>query len=298
MELDAIIVGGSFAGLSAATYLARGRRRVCIIDAGLPRSRFAEESHGYLSRDGSNPLSILAAARAQLGAYPGARLVDGEAIHARAADTGFAMRLASGETLEARKLVLAFGISDILPPVAGMEQRWGKTVLHCPYCHGIEFSDHELGVLYRAPMSLHQAMLVAEWGPTTLFLNGHSAPEGEGLDKLIARGIKIEPAPILRLQSEGSALSAILLEGGRSAGISALYVAPQSCLNSSIPEQLGCVIDEGPIGPLIRTDGDGMTTVPGVYAAGDIARAPHSVSWAVADGVTAGTAAHRALVFG
>jgi thioredoxin reductase len=298
MDHDAIIVGGGFAGLSAATYLARGRRSVAVIDSGRPRNRFADEAHGFLGRDGSDPRTILNAAQRQLEAYPGAARIEGQAVAARAEEGGFAVDLAGGEILRARKLVLAFGLSDTLPSLPGIEERWGKTVLHCPYCHGIEFSDLPLGVLYRSPMSVHQAMLIAEWGPTTLYLNGEPLLDAESSSKLSDRGIRIEEAPILALEGEGPSLSGLSLAGGRRSEINALYVAPHSCLNSPLGEQLGCVIDEGPLGPIIRTDGDRMTTVPGVYAAGDIARAPHSVSWAVADGVTAGTAAHRALVFG
>lgn len=296
-QVDAVVVGGGFAGLAAATYLARGRRSVRVIDAGAPRNRFAEESHGFLGHDGSSPRAILAAARRQLEAYAAARVTAGEVVRADQAEDGFSVVLSGGEALRARKLVLAFGVADRLPDLPGLAPRWGKTVLHCPYCHGVEFADHRLGVLYASPRSAHQAMLIAEWGPTTLYLNGEKAPDPEVLAELLRRGVRIEPAAVEALEGEGASLTHLRLVGGRSSEIDALYVAPQACLNSPVAEQLGCAIDDGPFGPLIRTDADKQTTVPGVYAAGDIARAPHSVSWAVADGVTAGVAAHRALVF-
>ena len=146
-------------------------------------------------------------------------------------------------------------------------------------------------------MSTHQACLIAGWGPTTLFLNGAQL-DTESAERLAKHGVAIEQGKLKRLVGENSGLSAVEFEDGRLRPVEALYVAPQSCLASLIAEQLGVAIDEGPMGPVIRTDADKMTTVTGLYAAGDIARAPHSVSWAVADGVTAGTAAHRALVFG
>lgn len=297
MKHDAIIVGGGFAGLAAATYLARARRSVRIVDTGKPRNRFADASHGFLGHDGSDPRHILETARRQLLAYPTAELIEAEASAARAHDDGFLVRLAGGEEIMARKLILAFGLRDELPEIPGISERWGKTVLHCPYCHGIEFSDEQLGVLYRTPMSVHQASLIAEWGPTTLYLNGAELAEADSA-ALTARGVKVEAAAVAGLIGEGLGLSAVELADGRRSAIAALYIAPRSCFTSPLAEQLGAGIDEGPLGPLIRTYGDKMTSVPGLYAAGDIARMPHSVSWAVADGVTAGTSAHRALVFG
>ena len=174
MKHDAIIVGGGFAGLAAATYLARARRRVYVIDSGLPRNRFASASHGFLGRDGSSPLQILATAREQLLAYATVQMADAEVVKARARGDGFSVFSNSGEAIEGRKLVLAFGLHDELPDIPGLRERWGETVLHCPYCHGIEFADRELGVLYSTPTSIHQALLIAEWGPTTLYLDGAS----------------------------------------------------------------------------------------------------------------------------
>jgi len=297
MKHDVIVVGGGFAGLAAATYLARGRRSVRVLDTGKPRNRFAEASHGFLGQDGSDPRQILATAREQLLAYSTVELTEAEATTAQVHGDGFSVLLASGEEIETRKLILAHGLRDELPDLPGLRERWGKTVLHCPYCHGIEFSDRELGILYRMPMSAHMAPLLLEWGPTTLYLNGTELPE-EDAAKLAAHGVKVEPAPIAGLVGDGHALSAVELEDGRRRPIAALYVAPHSFLSSPLARQLGAEIDEGPLGEIIRTDDDRMTSVPGLYAAGDIARMPHSVSWAVADGVTAGTATHRALVFG
>ena len=297
MTHDVIVIGGAFAGLAAATYLARARRSVCVLDTGKPRNRFAEASHGFLGQDGRNPLSILETARAQLLSYWNVEIIQQEAVTARRLGDGFAVTLANGEQHEARKLILAFGLRDTLQDIPGLEQRWGRSVLHCPYCHGIEFSERQLGVLYRTPMSVHQAMLIAEWGPTTLYLHGEELA-AEDAEKLAARGVCVEQARIAGLAGEGHALETIQLHDGRERALEALYVAPQSCLSSPIARHLGAVIDDGPMGEMIRTDNNRMTTIDGVYAAGDIARAPHSVSWAVADGVTAGTAAHRALVFG
>lgn len=297
MRHDAIIIGGSFAGLSAAIYLARARRSVCIIDTGSPRNRFAAHSHGFFAQDGSAPGAMIATARAQVAAYPTATFIDGEATRAVREEDGFAVTLATGDVLESARLVLAFGISDEVPPIPGLAERWGTSVLHCPYCHGYEFSGHRLGVLHVSPMSLHQAMLIAEWGPTVFYLNGAPAPDEASLAELRERGVAIEPAPVKALHGDSADLCAIELSDGRMSGVDALYLGPRTCLNSDIARQIGCELDEGPFGSIIRTDGTQMTTVPGVYAAGDITRAAHNVTWASADGVTAGMAVHRSLVF-
>jgi thioredoxin reductase len=295
--LDAVVIGGSFAGLSAALQLARARRSVRILDAGRPRNRFADAAHGFFSRDGSDPRTLVAAAQAQLRRYPSARLIAAEAASARAVDGGFEVVAQDGSVLAARKLVLAFGVNDTLPPLPGLRERWGKSVLHCPYCHGYEFAGRRLGVLHSASFSAHQALLVADWGPTTLYLNGAPAPDADTAAQLARRGVAIEPAPIVALSGEEQALSALRLADGREAAVDALFVASRVRFNSALAEQLGCAIDEGPMGPFIRTDDSRQTTVPGVYAAGDIARAMHNATWAAADGVTAGASAHQALVF-
>jgi thioredoxin reductase len=300
MRHDAIIIGGSFAGLSAATYIVRGRRSVAVIDAGLPRNRFTTHSHGFLGQDGSDPAAMLAIARAQVASYPTVTFFAGSAIRATSVAEGFSVDLATGEKVEASRLVLAFGISDELPAIPGLRARWGSSVLHCPYCHGYEVSGQRLGVLYVTPQSIHQAMLIAEWGPTTLYLNdldGVGEADAALLVELEARNVAIEPAAVVALHGEGAQLAAIELADGRMSSADALFLGPRNHLNSDLAQQLGCALDEAPLGLMIRTDAQKMTTVPGVYAAGDITRGAHTVAFACADGVTAGIALHRSLVF-
>jgi len=297
MRHDAIIIGGSFAGLSAALYLARARRSVCVVDTGSPRNRFAEHSHGLFGNDGSAPRTMLATARSQVARYPTVSFIDREAMIATRTPDGFAVTLATGDVLDSVRLVLAFGISDELPGIPGLAERWGSSVLHCPYCHGYEFSGQRLGVLQVSPRSTHQAMLISEWGPTTLYLNGGPAPDDALLAELTKRRIGIEAAPVKALHGDGARLSSIELADGRLSRADALYLGPRTRLNSEIAQQLGCELDDAQFGPIIRTDGEKMTTVPGVYAAGDITRGAHTVTWAAADGVTAGLAVHRSLIF-
>lgn len=297
MHHDAIIVGGSFAGLSAAMYLARARRSVCVVDAGAPRNRFATHSHGFFAQDGSTPGAMLATARAQVAAYPTVTFVEGKVASAEPAGDGFRVKLDDGDTLDGKRLVLAFGLADELPEIAGLKERWGRSVLHCPYCHGYEYSGQRLGVLNTMPMSVHQAMLIAEWGPTTIFLNDAWEPEPAVLVELDRRGVAVERGAVAALHGEGDSLSAIELSGGRMRNVDALFVGLRSHMNSDIAGQLGCAMNEAPFGEIIRTDGQQMTSVPGVFAAGDIARGAHSIAFASSDGVMAGVATHRSLVF-
>jgi thioredoxin reductase len=295
---DALIIGGSYAGLSAALMLARARRQVVVVDSHRPRNRFADASHGFFGFDGAAPEEMIGKARADLLAYPTVRFVDGQVASARAEGEAFVATLESGETLTARKVLLAFGLTDILPDLPGLAQRWGVTVLHCPYCHGYELGDQRRGVLQTQPMSSHQALHISDWGPTTLFLDGKDELDDETRVKLKKREVAIEPGKVASLEGEGTALAGVRLADGRLVPVAALYLAARNRMTSSLVEQLGCALDDGMLGPLVRTDSMKATTVPGVYAAGDIARFPPGAMFAAADGMMAGVAMHQSLIFG
>ena len=296
---DVIVIGGGIAGVSAALQLVRARRPVALVDAGAPRNRFSDASHGIFGHDGASPLDMLARAQRQLAAYPATTLIEDSAISARAqGEEGFSVELASGAVLTSRLLILAFGVSDGLPDLPGLTERWGHSVLHCGYCHGYEFAGERLGVLEAGPQTLRGARLMADWGPTTFFLNGADQPAADDLAALAARGVAIEPAPVTAVLGEAPGLTGLALADGRVAPLAALFVQQRTRFNSPIAEALGCELDEGPSGMVIRTDSGKRTTVRGVFAAGDIARPSHNASWASADGVTAGIVAHQALVFG
>lgn len=312
---DAVVIGGSFAGLSAAMQLARARRRVCVVDAGAPRNRFAAQSHGFFGQDGEAPLAMIEQARRKLLAYPTVTLRQGMVVSAKAqaqaqaqkdgsagdtSPTGFDVALDDGTQLSADKLVLAFGVQDGLPDITGLRERWGASVLHCPYCHGYEFAGQQLGVLYHSPPSGMHAQLIADWGPTTLFLNGETTLEASEHERLLALGIAVEPARIAALEGPGQDLRGVRLEGSdaRLVPLDALYVAPNTRPASPLAEQLGCAFDDGMTGPVIRIDANKLTTVPGVYAAGDLSMARHNATLASAEGVLAGISAHQAMVFG
>lgn len=295
-DYEVVVVGGSFAGLSAALMLARARKRVLVIDAGRPRNRFAAHSHGVLGHDGKAPQDLLAEALAQLMGYPSVSLKQALASVAEATPAGFALQLDSGERVFARKLVLATGVRDVPPDLPGLRQRWGRSVLHCPYCHGFEYAGRPLGVLATGDVSLHQAMLIPEWGPTTYFTQQLTDPDADARRQLQALGVRVEPVPVAALQGEGAALSAVVLADGRTLPVEALFVAPRIELASELPQQLGCELADGPLGPYLKVDELKRTSVPGVFAAGDLAAPMHSAAMALAAGAMAGLSAHRALL--
>ncbi len=292
MQCDVAIIGGSYAGLSAAMMLARGRRDVVILDTRAPRNRFASHSHGFFGQDGAAPRTMLETGRAKVLAYPTVRWLPDAATEARGGDNAFQVVTGEHGTITARKVVLAYGVSDVLPQIPGLAERWGKTVVHCPYCHGYELEGPQ-SVLAVAPMSAHQAMLITEWGPTTLFANGVAFDEAT-LAELARKGVTVEQARVTAIKDEAT----VCLEDGRALRMSSMYVATSVKPNSSIGAQLGCTTEEGRFGPYLRTDAMRATTVPGVFAAGDIIRDMHNATFASADGVMAGASAHRELVFG
>ncbi|HEX5871606.1 MAG TPA: NAD(P)/FAD-dependent oxidoreductase [Longimicrobium sp.] len=295
---DAVVVGGSFAGMSAAMQLARARRRVLVVDAGRPRNRFAHASHGFPGQDGRAPADILDTFRAELLAYPTTAFIADEVTHARAVDDGFELNLASGSTVTARRLVLATGVADDLPEIPGVRERWGVSVLHCPYCHGYEVADRRFGVLARGEMAVHQALLVTEWSAdVTLFTSGVVELDDEQRASLAERGVRVEERPVAALVGEGLELSAVRMEDGTMVPIDALFTQVRTRMASPLAERLGCEIEEGPFGPMIRTDPRKLTTVPGVFAAGDTTRVPPNATLAAAEGVMAGFGAHQSLAF-
>lgn len=294
MDCDVIIVGGSYAGLSAALQLARARRNVCVIDAGQRRNRYAETSHGFLTHDGRSAAGIAQEARREVLAYPGVHCVQACATRVEARSDSFLVTVDSGETHAAQRLILAIGVIDHLPDIPGLPERWGKSVFHCPYCHGYELDEGNIGVLATSEGSMHHGLMVPDWGKVTFFINESFAPEPDQLRKLQDRGASIERTPIARVLGEEANVE---LTDGRVIALKGLFTTPQTTLASTLAEQLGCDIEEGSCGPFIRTDLSKETSVPGVFACGDAARPSGSVALAVGDGALAGVATHLSLVF-
>lgn len=297
--LDALVIGGSYAGLSAALQLARARRRIAVVDAGQRRNRFARSSHGFLGQDGRSPQDIVDDARAQLLAYPTVQWVDGHATAPTAQGDTFSVTTPAGP-LTARRLLIATGVADTLPPIEGLAERWGRSVFHCPYCHGYELDQGAIGVLAVGPMSMHHALLLPDWGPTTFFLNGSFEPDAAQLAQLQARGVTVERSRVTRISGTADVhvADAGVGKGGRTIALAGLFTATKTRLASPLAEQLGCALDEGPIGPVVRRNEMLETTVPGVFACGDAARPFGNVATSVGDGAMAGASVHRSLIPG
>ncbi|MDT0683445.1 NAD(P)/FAD-dependent oxidoreductase [Roseicyclus sp. F158] len=297
MDHDVIIIGGSFAGLSAAMQLARARRNVLVLDTGTPRNRHAASSHGFPGQDGRAPAEIKSALRTELGMYPTVRFRDAEATEASRKEGGFRLSLATGEEITARRLVLAYGVSDTLPDLPGVAERWGASVLHCPYCHGYELNQQPVGVLAKDERAMHQALLLPDWGPTTLFTQGTFQPTPAQQQALEARGVTLEEVPITGLVGSAPALEAVRLADGRAIPVAGLFIAPQTRPAVDLAALLGCEAKDGPTGPYLAVDGMQVTSVPGVFAAGDLASPMANATLAAAAGVMAGGAAHQSLIF-
>lgn len=297
MKIDFAIIGGSFAGLSAALQLARARRNVLVVDAGRRRNRFVDEaggtSHGFLTQDGRAPAAIVAEARQQLQRYASVQWLEGTASDARmAADGRFEFNVGEAR-ISAGRLILAFGVRDELPAVPGLAERWGHSVFHCPYCHGYEMDAGRIGIVASSALAQHHAIMLPDWGTPTLFLNGAYTPSEEELAALTRRGTQVEATPIERIEG----FADVLLRDGRRLSMNGLFTQPRTSLNSPLAQQLGCATEDGPMGPFIKVGATQETSVQNVFACGDAARAAGSVALAVGDGVMAGFGAHRSTMF-
>lgn len=292
MHTDVIIIGGSYAGISAALQLARARRTLTVVDAGRRRNRFASHSHGFLGRDGHSPSAIADEARQQLMAYPTVRWIEGEAIRASTHADGFDVEV-NGQTESASRLVLASGVVDQLPDIEGLRERWGRSVFHCPYCHGYELNQGNIGVLANNAMAMHQAQLLPEWGQVTLLLNGAFVPDAEQQALLDRLGVKVEHDQVLRLEQHAT----VVLADGRTLHFNGLFTVPATGMATDLPHQLGCALEQGPVGSYLKVNELKETSVPGVFACGDNARGFSNVALAVGDGAMTGASVHRSLVF-
>lgn len=296
---DVIIIGGSYAGLSAALQLGPARQKVLIIDEGLRRNRFASHSHGFITQDHANPAEIAAEARSQVMEYKTVEWVSGRADTARrnievdSGETSFEVGV-RGVRYHSRRLILALGVRDILPDIEGLKERWGKSVFHCPYCHGYELNQGKVGVIAGSALSMHHALMLPDWGPTTLLLNQAFEPDTDQLQSLAARGVVVERAPVKALSDHAD----VQLVDGRTLSFSGLFALAPFEVSTLIAQQLGLNMEQGPLGATIKTDAMKETSLPGVFACGDAARPMASVALAVGDGSLAGVGAHRSLMFG
>lgn len=289
---DVIIVGGSYAGLSAAMALGRALRKVLILDSGAPCNRRTPYSHNFITQDGVPPEAIAAKAREQVLAYPTVTFLEGTAVAGRKTESGFDLITQTGETFAAGKLVFASGVKDLLPDIPGFSACWGISVLHCPYCHGYEVKQARTGVLANGKEAFHYVRLIRNWTKDlALFTHGRSAltPDEAGL--IEKHGIPIIEKEIASLEQEEGRIRQIVFRDGSAFALEAIYFRPPFEQHCVIPQNLGCALNES---GWLKTDSTQQTTVNGVYACGDCA-GPRAIAIAVSTGLIAGSALNNKL---
>lgn len=293
---DVIIVGGSFAGLAAALQLGRARRKVTVLDTGLPRNRFAAHSHGLLGHDHKSPLDILAAARQQLARYPTVRLVNAKASAVDGAIDNFGVTTEGGERLESRRLLLSYGVADQMPAIPGFAECWGKSIVPCPYCDGFEVAGQHWGLVWSGAHSEHAVTLFGDWTETlTVFADGHDVgPDSRA--RLAARGVDVVDGRIERIAHDNGQLSTVNLETGVHVGVDVLFAHPRNQPSASLHAALGLETTDGPMGIVLKVDERRETSVPGIYAAGDLAHPMASVTLASSHGAMAGIFAQQSML--
>lgn len=275
---DVVVVGGGAAGLSAALVLGRSRRSVLVIDAGEPRNARAAHLHNYLGREGTSPTELLAIGREEVGRY-GVEVRSGRASSATRSGGRFVLGLEDGSRVTARRLVLATGVVDVLPDVPGLEERFGRDVLHCPYCHGWEFAERPLGVVATGPDGVERALLFRQWSTdVVLLLNGQPAPRGEKAERLAARGVDVVPGEIARVVVEDDVLTGVELVGGAVVARAALVVTTVPTADTTLVDSLG------------------GADSPGLQVVGNAATPYGAVIASAADGMVAGTLLNHELV--
>ncbi|MFJ3904841.1 NAD(P)/FAD-dependent oxidoreductase [Streptomyces sp. NPDC090025] len=309
---DVVVVGGGAAGLSAALVLGRARRRTLVVDAGEPRNAPAAHLQGYLTRDGMSPAAFLELGRREIAGY-GVEWTDGLVTSAArepsgtdgAGDDGdgdgdgvFTLGLADGRRVRARRLIVTTGLADELPGIGGVAARWGRDVLHCPYCHGWEVRDRAFGVLAHPVLPAHQALMVSQWSDdVTLFLHTAPEPSAEDAARLAAAGVTVVTGEVAELTVVDDRLTGVRMADGRLVAREVLFVPTRTVARDGLLTGLGAELAEGPFGTFVTVDPTGRTSVPGVWAAGNVTGPHEQVVNAASGGYRAAAAVNGDLIF-
>jgi len=281
-NFEVIIIGGSYAGLSAAMALGRALRNVLIIDSGLPCNRQTPHSHNFITHDGEKPKVIAEKAKAQVLKYETVKFHNDLVISGEKTENGFVIHTQNGEDFTAKKLVFATGVKDIMPDIDGFPDCWGITVIHCPYCHGYEVKNVKTGILANGNFAFHYAQLIRNWTKElTIFTNGKSTLTQEQTDKITKHDIPIIEKEIAYMKHEKGNVQQIVFKDKSIAELKAIYSRPQFEQHCKAPELLGCELTET---GLLKVDLFQKTTVENVFACGDNASPMRSVANAVATG--------------
>jgi thioredoxin reductase len=302
-DYDVVVVGGGAAGLSAALVLTRARRRVAVVDAGQPRNAPAAHMQGFLGSDGLPPSELLAAGRAEVAGYGGHLLSGTVAAITPCTPVGadgrprFEVVGEDGHILRTRRVLVTTGLRDDLPNVPGVRERWGRDVLHCPYCHGYEVRDRPLGVLGGTPTPTHESVahahLVRQWSDDVVYFANGSPLTAQQREQLVAAAIGIVEDPVARLVIEDDKLTGVQLANHRVVPRAAVFVRPQFVPNDTLLSDLGCEPSQS---GWVAVDATGRTSVPGVWAAGNAVNPRAQVITAAGEGSAAAIAINNDLV--
>lgn len=293
-NFEVIIMGGSYAGLSAGMALGRSLRNVLIIDSGKPCNRQTPHSHNFLTHDGKTPSEISTIARTQVEKYNTVKFHDDIVVKTAKASEGFEVETASGKRFNAKKLIVATGVRDMQPDIPGFGECWGISVLHCPYCHGYEVKNETTGILANGDIAYEFSKIILNWTKDlTLFTNGKSSLTDEQAEKLEQHLISINEDEIKELQHENGQIQNIIFKNGKEIPLKALYAKIPVEQNLNISEDLGCELTEQ---GHLKIDAHQKTTVPGVFACGDSTTMMRSVANAVAQGNLTGAIVNKELV--
>jgi len=291
---DVIIVGGSVAGLSAATYLGRMRRFALVVDSGQPCNRASHASHGFLTRDGVDPAELLEIGRAQVQAYPTVELRRGLVTAVQPHTDSFEVMLETGETIASRKVLLAMGIRDRLPELSNVEQFWGRSAVHCPYCDGWEARDQPLALQGNGERAMHGARLLLNLTDDLVICTDGLATFSEDDWRFLrAHQVRVIETPLTGLEGEGDQLHTLHFADGSTLARHALFLNLKTDQHPSLIAALGCELDG--MG-FVQVDEQMRTTVDGVYAAGDMTSRMRAVIFAAAQGAAAGIWLNMALM--
>lgn len=293
---DVVVIGGGAAGLNGALMLARARRSVVVLDAGAPRNAPADAVHGLFGREGMPPAELLERGRAEVRGY-GGRVVSGEADEVTRDGDGFVVGLVDGRTVRARRVLVATGLVDELPDVPGVRERWGRDVLHCPYCHGWEVRDQAIGVLAGGPMSLHQTLLLRQWSADITYFAHTAEPlTDEEAERLAARGIRVVEGEVAALEVVDDRLVGVRMADGGLVRREALVVGPRMVARVGFLKSLGVEPVPHPAGEYVPADPTGRTDAPGVWIAGNASDLSAQVGGAAAAGAFAAAQINADLV--
>jgi thioredoxin reductase len=290
---DCIVVGGGPAGLSAALVLGRCRRRVLVCDVGEPRNRWSPAVHGFLTRDGVPPATLLRAAHEDLRPYDTVEIRSARVVHAARDHRGFEVQCEDGTRLRTRKLLLATGVVDEVPDIAGLTELYGRSVHHCPYCDGWEWRDQPVGVYGRGDAAAGLALALTVWTRDLILCTDGPAVHSEWMSgRLEAFDIRVREERVVRLEGREGLLDRIIFEAGAAENRRALFFATGQRQASELPARLGCVFTED---GAVDTGKCEATNVPGLYVCGDASREAQFVVVAAAEGAEAGMAINKAL---